>query len=182
MSTDFLRAYDESYERVFSYLVYRAASRSAAEDLTQTTFERAFRAWDRFDPRRSQPTTWLIAIARNVYLDQLRADRRTARTQAAAIATAEAEPGPERRHEGDQELAEALATLGERERSILALRFGAELQSGQIAEILGLSVANVHQITSRSLKRLRDLLQDRPDTDQLPFERPVPGADPKSSR
>ena len=49
----------------------------------------------------------------------------------------------------------ALATLSQRDREIIALRFGGDLTGPEIAELLGLSLANVQQILSRSLRRLR---------------------------
>lgn len=42
---------------------------------------------------------------------------------------------------------------------ILALRFGADLTGPEIAEVVGLSLANVQQITSRTLRRLRTILE-----------------------
>jgi DNA-directed RNA polymerase specialized sigma24 family protein len=38
----------------------------------------------------------------------------------------------------------------------VALRYAADLPAAEIAEIVGLSSANVHQILSRSLRRLRE--------------------------
>src|SRR5438105_11475993 len=70
---DFEQAYDDNLARVYGFLAYRVRSRDDAEDLTQQTFERALRAWDRFDPRRSAAGTWLIAIARNLLIDHYRA-------------------------------------------------------------------------------------------------------------
>src|SRR3954447_13960812 len=69
-------AFDEAYEanvlRVYGFFAYRLRSREEAEDLTQLTFERALRAWGRYDPRRSQPGTWLMAIASNLLIDLYR--------------------------------------------------------------------------------------------------------------
>jgi len=53
------------------------------------------------------------------------------------------------------ELEAALATLPDRQREILALRFGGDLTGPEIAELTGLSLANVQQILSRSLRQLR---------------------------
>jgi RNA polymerase sigma-70 factor (ECF subfamily) len=53
------------------------------------------------------------------------------------------------------EIAAALEELGERERQLIALRFGAELTGPEIAELTGLSLANVQQILSRSLRKVR---------------------------
>ena len=49
-----------------------------------------------------------------------------------------------------------LAELEPREREVLALRFAADLPAAAIAATLGLSEANVHQISSRALRRLHD--------------------------
>jgi RNA polymerase sigma-70 factor (ECF subfamily) len=49
-----------------------------------------------------------------------------------------------------------LADLGEREQLVLALRYGADLTARDIASLTDLSEANVHQILSRTLRKLRD--------------------------
>ena len=72
---DFARVYEDAVWRVYGFLAYRVGDRDVAEDLTQTTFERALRAWGRFDPRRGSEATWLLAIARNVLIDHLRRGR-----------------------------------------------------------------------------------------------------------
>ena len=59
----------------------------------------------------------------------------------------------------EPELARALAGLADRDREILALRYGAELTGPEIAELTGLKLANVQQIVSRSLRRLRAALE-----------------------
>ena len=55
----------------------------------------------------------------------------------------------------EPELAAALDELGDREREIIALRFGGDLTGPEIASLTGLSLANVQQILSRSLRKLR---------------------------
>ena len=52
-----------------------------------------------------------------------------------------------------------LSGLGEREQEVLALRYGADLKADDIAEMTGLSTANVHQILSRTLRKLRGLAE-----------------------
>src|SRR3954469_12002765 len=69
----------EQLDAVFRYLVYLTGDRSAAEDLTAETFEKAFRSWRRFDPRRGSPRTWLCRIARSVAVDWYRAETRRRR-------------------------------------------------------------------------------------------------------
>jgi RNA polymerase sigma-70 factor (ECF subfamily) len=160
----FARVYEEHVWRVYGFLAYRLRDRGEAEDLTQATFERALRAWSRFDPRRASESTWLITIARNLLIDYHRRERPARvepigdRFSSTAPGFEAAVPGPEERFTTSTELTAALAQLADRERELLALRFGGDLSGPEIAELTGLSLANVQQILSRSLRKLRSLL------------------------
>jgi RNA polymerase sigma factor (sigma-70 family) len=145
---------------IYGFLAYRVGDRDLAEDLTQATFERALRAWSRFDPRRASERTWLLAIARNLLIDHHRRQRGR-RTEEIDELHGPAVPGPEEQLGASSELLEALARLSERDREILALRYGADLTGPEIAELSGLTLANVQQIISRSLRKLRELLESR---------------------
>lgn len=145
-------------DRVFGFFAYRLESREEAEDLTQQTFERALRAWQRYDPTRASPATWLLAIASNLLIDHFRA--RSKRESEARIDDHEdhrvlSVEDDYSLHELDPEIAEALAELSPRDREIIALRFGGDMAAPEIAAVTGLSVDNVHQILSRALRRLR---------------------------
>src|SRR5436190_12170427 len=71
----------EHLDAVYRYLVYLTGDRAAAEDLAAETFERAFRSWRRFDPRRGAPRTWLCRIARSTAVDWFRAEARRQRRE-----------------------------------------------------------------------------------------------------
>lgn len=160
MSGDFADAYDAAVDHVYGFFAYRVKCRADAEDLTQRTFERALRAWERFDPERAPVGVWLLAIARNLLVDHYRADRSPRQDSLEEIPAGDLGtemPAPDLGIE--PELAEALATLSPRDREILALRFGADLNGPEIAELTGLSLANVQQILSRGLRRLRVRLE-----------------------
>jgi len=157
---DFAAVYESEIWSIYGFFAYRVRSVSTAEDLTQQTFERALRAWRRFDPERSPARTWLLAIARNLLIDHYRAD--VWRRQQAIEEVPEGELGSELAEPDlgiDPDLAQALAKLVPRDREILALRFGGDLSGPEIAELTGLTVANIQQILSRSLRRLRDSLE-----------------------
>ena len=53
---------------------------------------------------------------------------------------------------------------GERERTVLELRFGAELTQSEIAERIGVSQMQVSRILRRTLERLRELAEQPADT------------------
>ena len=155
----FSRVYDEHVWRVYGFLAYRLGDRDTAEDLTQATFERALRAWSRFDRRRASETTWLLAIARNLLIDHYRRDKSNL-TEPIVEHLAPLVPGPEEQLTSSQELLIALGELSERDREVIALRFGGDMTGPEIARLLNLTLANVQQILSRSLRKLRGLLED----------------------
>ena len=152
--------YEQHVWGVYGFFGYRVGSRADAEDLTQLTFERALRAWSRFDPNRASARTWLMSIAANLLIDHYRRDRSTRQEpiedylSRPELITEDAEVGL------SPDLAAALDQLGERERELIALRFGGELTGPEIAELTGLSLANVQQILSRALRKVRAKLED----------------------
>lgn len=158
---DFARVYDEELEAVYGFVAYRTGTREEAEDLTQATFLRAFAAWERYDPERSGVRTWLLAIANNQVIDS---HRRVERHRLRHFSEGErdgdglAAAGPEDELDIQPALAEALDQLDQRARNLVALRYGADLSGPEIAEVTGLSLSNVQQILSRSIRRLRELL------------------------
>lgn len=160
-SIDFASVYDESIWRVYGFVGFRVKSRQDAEDLTQQTFERALRAWARFDPDRGSAESWLLSIARNLIIDHYRSDRSFMNKpldEGRAELARGIVPSPEEGLGVAPELAAALDTLDDRERELIALRFGGDLSGPEIARVTGLSLANVQQILSRALRQLRTVL------------------------
>jgi RNA polymerase sigma-70 factor (ECF subfamily) len=157
----FARVYEEQIWAVYGFLAYRVSDHATVEDLTQTTFERALRAWSRFDPRRASERTWLLTIARNVLIDHARADRQIPVASIDELVGSTV-PGAEARTTVSHELVMALEDLSPRDREVIALRFGGDLTGREIAQMLDLSLANVQQILSRSLRKLRDSLDQSP--------------------
>lgn len=162
MSPTFSEAYDEHVWDVYAFIAYRVRLRADAEDLTQQTFERALRAWHRYDPERASVKTWLLVIARNIVIDH----HRVAPDRAPeAIGTTVSEDALGTTELGadlglEPATAAALGALSDRDREVVALRFGGDLTGPEIAQMLGLTLANVQQILSRSLRRMRAILEE----------------------
>jgi RNA polymerase sigma factor (sigma-70 family) len=156
----FSDAYDDHVWDVYGFLAYRTGNRADAEDLTQLTFERALRAWNRFDPSRSSAKTWLLTIARNLMIDEHRRAR-MAPVRTTLDELGSREPAGDDRYDlgVDPRLATALAGLSARDREILALRFGGDLDGPAIAALMELSLSAVQQALSRSLRSLRAELE-----------------------
>jgi RNA polymerase sigma-70 factor (ECF subfamily) len=155
-----LRAYRENVDAVYAFCAY-SVDVTTAEDLTAATFERVVRSWRRFDSERASERTWILAIARNLLTDHFRRQGRarlvSVEEHPAVLDRLVDEKGPLEEELAREELERLLSPLSPRDREVLALRFGADLDGAEIAELLDLTTANVHQILSRSLRRLREV-------------------------
>jgi RNA polymerase sigma factor (sigma-70 family) len=155
------RVYHDHVDAVYAFFAY-SVRRPDAEDLTATTFERVIRAWDSYDPRKAGERTWILTIARNILTDHYRrrSHRDTVSTdEHPVLLEALAESDDLDRVLDDDQLRSLLAPLGERARLIVALRYAGDLPAADIAALLDLSEANVHQILSRSTRALRASLE-----------------------
>jgi RNA polymerase sigma-70 factor (ECF subfamily) len=147
-------------DAVHRYLVFLTGNRAVAEDLTGETFEKAFRSWRRFDPRRGTPRAWLCRIARSTALDHFRAEERRRRREdryaRGAQTVADTQLGP-------TALESALAQLSPAEREVVALRVLLELDGPTAARVLGISATACSTRLSRALKRLEEMMRDAGD-------------------
>jgi RNA polymerase sigma-70 factor, ECF subfamily len=147
----------EQLDSVYRYLVYLTGDRSAAEDLAAETFEKAFRSWRRFDPRRSAPRTWLCSIARSVAVDWFRSETRRRRREDAYAR----EQPTEQFGDGLPGAVEAaLRALAPGEREVIALRVLLDLDGPSAARVLGISQTACSTRLSRALKRLEEMTND----------------------
>jgi RNA polymerase sigma-70 factor, ECF subfamily len=155
-AASFEALYRASADAVYAYASSLLRDRSAAEEVTATAFERAFRKQRSFDPRRGTQRAWLFGIARNAALDELRRRKRSAELTTEPTGD---EPAPD----GEAEAAERRATvraaltgLDPRERELIALKFHAGLSNAEIADVLGVSPSNAGTRLHRALTRLRE--------------------------
>jgi RNA polymerase sigma factor (sigma-70 family) len=155
----FDRLYRSSRDDVYAYVASLLRDGPAAEEVTATTFERAYRKRRRFDPRRGEPRAWLFGIARNAALDELRRRGRQAELAAepADLDGAAVEASAEH-SERRLALRDALTRLEPRERELIALKFFAGLGNAEIASVLGVSESNAGTRLHRAVTKLREAL------------------------
>ena len=139
------RVYRDHVSAVYAFFAYSVAHH-VAEDLTAATFERVVRHWGRFDPTRSSQRTWILAIARNLLTDHYRKQHhRSGPSLDVHPELAEARPGgpedPADRQISFETVKGWLNRLTPREREILALRYGADMTTAEIASSLDTSEA-----------------------------------------
>lgn len=123
-----------------------------ADDLVQTTVERALKAWQRFDPE-TRLDAWLFRILRNAWIDQTR--RSATRGTEIDIDDAANAPGVDGRQVTETRLmltaAEAaLAALPEDQRAVMVLVCVEGLSYAEAAEVLAIPIGTVMSRLSRA--------------------------------
>lgn len=139
-------------KRLYAYVAYAIGDGPDAEDVTSEAFERALRYRKSYDSSKGSPITWLIGIARRCIADR---PRPTASFEEAAEGAS-----PDLHEHRVEVLAvrAAVARLPERDRELVALRYGADLTARQIAELLGLQTNAVEVALHRLHRKLRSEL------------------------
>ena len=144
--------------RVYAYVAYRVGDGPDAEDLTSETFERALRYKKSYDPRKGEPVQWLLGIAKRCV------DGRGPRLELASEwadepAATDVEEETIRR----LTISRAVSGLDDRDRELIALRYGADLTARQIAELLGVKTNAIEVALHRALGRLRGTFGENED-------------------
>lgn len=168
--------YHDHRSTVYRYVRYRVATREVAEDVTSEVFMKALRSFDRYDPSRAAPRTWLLRIARNAVTDHLRALKRRGSLHVSLdripdlVADVPSQEARVVKQERIQRLLNGSQTLRKPDQEVLSLRYGAGLSNREIAEHLGISNNAVAVRIHRALKRLKDAVRSR-EPMQEPIEK-----------
>jgi RNA polymerase sigma-70 factor (ECF subfamily) len=158
---DFDSVYRTELPRIYNFFRYRVGDDQIAEDLTAETFEKAWKHRARYRHDLASFSTWLFSIARRIATDYFRKQRPSLPLEAAAQLA-----DPQVLEEQAQEQADfahvsrLLARLADRERELVALKYGAGLTNRAIARISGLSESNVSTILHRLTSQLRAQLEN----------------------
>jgi RNA polymerase sigma-70 factor (ECF subfamily) len=157
--------YDQHRSTVYRYVRFRVATREVAEDVTSEVFLKALRSFERYDPSRASPRTWLLRIARNAVTDHLRSLRRRGSLHVSLdrvpdlVSDTPSQEERVLRQERIQTLLNANQTLRPADQEILSLRYGAGLSNGEIAESLNISHNAVAVRVHRALRRLKTAVE-----------------------
>lgn len=172
----FRELFEATYAAVRRYVHHRGSTGGAADDIIAQTFLVAWRRLD--DVPNDDPIPWLLAVARNVWRNQRRGDRRRlALLRRVALPRPVPPPEPPDR-DGVQRIRDALASLDAADQEILRLVAWDGLTPAQAAVVLGCSPGAARVRLHRARRRLADGLAKRSPADgQSGTETPIePGA------
>ena len=148
--------YADQLPRVYNFFRYRVGDGAVAEDLTSLTFEKAWVARNRYRRDLAAFSTWLMTIARNVAIDHHRRRRDHAPLEAAENVASGIDPLQQvERRESLVKLSRLLGQLPDRDRELVALKFGADLTNRAIAKQMRLTETNVGTLLHRAVQKLR---------------------------
>ncbi|HET7758464.1 MAG TPA: sigma-70 family RNA polymerase sigma factor [Gaiellaceae bacterium] len=179
------RAFERLYRKhagdVYRYALVVLRNQADAEDVTQTTFLNAYRAFEKGE-RPQKPQNWLIAIAHNVCRQRFRqAQRRPAEV---GYEEELAESVVEEDALSAEDIRRALGHLAFNQRSALVMRELEGRSYQEIAEILGVSVSAVETLLFRARRALREQLEESITCQEaeLSISRQLDGRLPRSEK
>jgi RNA polymerase sigma-70 factor, ECF subfamily len=153
----FERLYQKHVHAVYRYALAVLHNEADAEDVTQTTFMSAYRAFQRGE-RPERPHNWLIKIAHNVCRQRFRDSSR--RPQEVAFDESLAAAAPDDSDVPSAgEIRRALGFLGFNQRAALVMRELEGRSYAEIAQILDVSVGAVETLIFRARRALREQLE-----------------------
>lgn len=159
MEKDILEQLYYRYTRqIYLYLYSLCHNHALAEDLMQETFLKAFCS---LEISGTEVLPWLLTVARNLYLDTWRRDRRlTEQEDAQALAGEEEILNRMIKKERNLKLYQAILRLKRMEREAVVLYYFSGLAQETISQILGLSYGNTRVILYRAKQNLKRMLSE----------------------
>jgi RNA polymerase sigma-70 factor (ECF subfamily) len=141
---------------VLRYVTGLVRDHHEAEDITQNVFAKLITAIKKYEERAVPFDAWIIRVARNAALDQLRAKRAIPTEEVRQTDTGRAETAQDR----GRALRQALEELPEDQREVLVLRHIVGLSPLEIADTLDKSESSVHGLHHRGRRSLRANLSE----------------------
>lgn len=157
---EFLKAYDQHADALFNHCFYRVSDREVALDLTQEAFAKT---WEYVSSGKEVGNLrpFLFKVMSNLIIDHYRKKKSDSldvmQEEGFDVANEDAERIVAL-SEGAHAL-DVLATLDEKHRRVVVMRYVDDMSPREIAEITGETENAVSVRINRSLKKLKDILK-----------------------
>lgn len=143
-------------DNVYGYVRSIVRDEYEAEDVTQHVFAKLMTVIGKYEEREVSFSAWILRVARNVALDQMRQRRPIPCEE---IREPEIRDEEESAHHRSLMLRDALATLPDEQREVIVLRHLVGLSPGEIAGRLGRTEPSIHGLHHRGRGALRSTLR-----------------------
>lgn len=160
-------AYGQLYlkyvERIYRFIYFKTPSVQVTEDLTQTTFTKAFEKLKSY--RSGSFQAWLYTIAYNIVRDYWRQQGRRG-TNKIELESVQVADHTDLEEELDtkwtvERLKQQIATLTSPYREVVELRYLSDLSNSEVAQVLKKTEGWVRVTSHRGIRMLRENIEGR---------------------
>jgi RNA polymerase sigma factor (sigma-70 family) len=148
---DFDGFFRDNYARVHRAMCLSFSDSEFAEEVTQEAFYRALRSWPKVS-KLDHPEAWTMVVALNRGRDLLRRRRRDL-DKAPTLSRGTLQDPMESNVQDRLEVVDLLTKVSERQRTVLVLRYVAQLRVSEIAEVLHCAEGTVKSTLHAALAR-----------------------------
>lgn len=152
--------YDFYFSKIYFFVFKRTGQKEITEDIVSATFMKVFTGLKTFEAKHENSfAAWVYQIAGNKLIDYYRSQGRHPLVNIESIVEPQDESqNPQAdfiRNLNKSVVAKVLLSLPEHDQKILQLKFFADLDNVEIAEIMGVPANNVGVWLFRALKRFQ---------------------------
>ena len=159
-SEAFTQLYENYFDKIYRYVVFKIGNKTEAEDVTQQVFVNALQSISSFKWRGIPFSAWLFRIAHNQVVDYLRKKAKYATASldnSSAISDSNPQLAVEQKLDIEQLIA-ATKRLTEAQQRVISLRFAGELPIAEVAKVMGKSEGAVKALQHSAIAALRKTL------------------------
>jgi RNA polymerase sigma factor (sigma-70 family) len=160
--------YDLNYTPIFNYLLRRTASLADAQDLTSEVFMKAFQNIGKFKWCGIPFSAWLYRIASNEIANKYRKNKHEQTYNIDSTENVKGNPGinllqvqdETKKYESYFIIHDSMSRLPKKYREVISLRFFADKEIREIAQILDKPESSVKTLLYRGLEKLKVDIQE----------------------
>lgn len=159
----FNQLYSATSAKLFGVCLRILNDRALAEDVLQEVYVKIWRNADRYAAGGYSPMTWLITIARNASVDQLRKRREKTTTLDDAIEVKDPQPGPEENAAASDEHAQldaCLERLADEKSKAVQMAYIEGYSYQELADHFATPLNTMRTWLRRSLQKLKECLSE----------------------
>lgn len=164
----FAQIYEQYFTPIYRFIFFKVGDREEAEDLTQTVFLKTLKSLDGFRFKNKPFRAWLYRVAHNTVIDFFRQRKDLSligeNPEDWQIEFADETLNPIEEAE-ELELArlarQAMQEMKELDRQVLIMRYLDDFSYQEIAKIVGKKEEAVRQISSRSVRGLKEFFRGK---------------------
>ena len=172
-ATAFAALYEQFYDKMFRYVLFRTGHTMEAEDITEEVFLRMLESISSFKFRGHPFSSWMYRIAHNLIVDRYR-KRDRQKTVPLDSAKAAADGSSEDmvdRMDLEMSVGQVYAAMGgltELQREVISLRFAGGLSVLETAQAMRKKENAVKALQHAAIRKLRAVLVTEPEKQRAP--------------